>query len=105
MAPSRQAAASGNNRSTRPSAFARPGGHDGVDVLVRAHVVDGAGERPQEGIVVAVRGRAVEDDDAHATLLLQPHRHLTPSQTAPATNTFIIEGAAEGAVALNTPRW
>jgi hypothetical protein len=44
------------------------------------HIVDRARQRPEKRVVVAVGGRPVEDQDANSALLLQPHRHFTPSQ-------------------------
>src|SRR5438552_18436779 len=49
-----------------------------MDVLVGTDIVHRTGERAEERVVVAVRGRAIEDNDSDPALLLQSDRHSEP---------------------------
>lgn len=58
----------------------RGAGHqDGTDVGIDSRIVNGARERTQKRVVVAVGRRAVENDDSDAAFLFQLHRHAGTS--------------------------
>src|SRR5437660_159603 len=57
----------------------RDGHDDGVDVSITARVVDRAGKRTQEFVVVAVRRGAVQDADSDLAFLFEIYTHPRPS--------------------------
>src|SRR5665213_243610 len=74
------------------------------NVGVDPSIVDGAGERAQKRVVVAVGRWPIEHDDSDRAFLLQPHWHGTPPNRS-LTTRLIIEvlttGSLEGCVSVS----